>query len=181
MVKVDIHKGERDFKNLSLSDINVVRWLVQYRDKIDFYYGERAETFYDNASNSKELNQELINTYAYLDELIDKCNFKEEQLALLKLLFLGYSFKDIEDTTKETTSRTIKRRFNSICKSIADMNDRVWKIYIHKQYLDTELRKCSKCNEELPLTESLFGKDKRNISGFKSYCKKCDSESKKLN
>lgn len=173
MVKVDIHKGERQFKDLSLSDINVVKWLVLYRDKIDLYYGEKTDNFFDHASNSKELNQELINTYAYLDELIDKCNFKEGQCALLKLLFMGYTFKDIEDTTKETTSRTIKRRFESICKSISDMNDRVWKIYVHKNYLETEFKTCSKCKEDLPVTESFFHKDKKGKNGFRNNCKKC--------
>jgi hypothetical protein len=173
MVKVDIHKGERQFKDLSLSDINVVKWLILYRDKIDLYFGEKTDYFFDNAGNSKELNQELINTYAYLDELIEKCDFKEEQIALLQLLFMGYTFKDIEDTTKETTSRTIKRRFESICKTISEMNNRLWKIHIHSNYLETQFKRCSKCNAELPLTDYFFHKDKKGKDGFRNNCKKC--------
>jgi hypothetical protein len=172
-VKVDVHKGDRQFKNLSLSDISVIKWLVLYRDKIDLYYGEKTSQFYDHAGNSKELNQELINTYAYLDDLIEKCDFKDEQQALLKLLFMGYTFKDIEETTREATSQNIKRRFNSICKAIADMNDRVWRIYIHKAYLETETKKCKKCEEDLPLTNFFFSPDKTGKDGFRNICKKC--------
>jgi hypothetical protein len=173
VVKIDIHKSERNFKNLSLSDTNVVKWLILYRDKIDLYYGEKTDNFYNHAGNVKELNAELVNLFVCLDDLIDKCKFKEEQLALLKLLFMGYTFKDIEDATQKATSRTIKRRFESICRTITEMNERLWKIQIHKTYLSTEFRKCSKCESELPLTDYFFYKDKKGKDGYRSNCKKC--------
>lgn len=172
-VKVDLHKSERDFEVLNLSDVNVIKWLILYRDKIDLYYGEKTDNFFDHAGNVKELNKELINLYVCLDELIAKCDLKEEQLALLKLLFFGYTFKDIEDVSQIATSRKLKRRFESICKSISEMNDRIWKIYIHKNYLSTEFKKCSKCNLELPLTDYFFYKDKKGKDGYRSNCKKC--------
>lgn len=172
-VKIDLNKSERDFKILSLSDINVVKWLILYRDKIDLYYGERTDNFYDHAGNVKELNKELVNTYVCLDELIVKCKFKEEQMALLKLLFMGYTFKDIEDATKIATSRTIKKRFMSMCKSISEMNDRLWRINIHRNYLNTELKKCLECGTELPLTKDFFYRDKENRDGYKTDCIKC--------
>lgn len=172
-VKVDLEKSERNFRGLNLSDINVVKWLILYRDKIDLYYGEKTDNFFDHAGNVKELNKELINTYVYLDQLIEASQFNEDQIALLKLLMMGYTFKDIEDATKKATSRTIKRRFEKICKSITEMNDRIWKIFIHKNYLDTVFKKCSKCGDELPLTESFFFKDKNGKDGFRTNCKKC--------
>lgn len=172
-VKIDLTKGERDFKILNLSDINVVKYLILYRDKIDLYYGEKTNNFYDHAGNVKELNKELINLYVCLDELIEKCEFKEEQLALLKLLFMGYSFKDIESATQKATSRTVKRRFESICKSISEMNERLWKIYIHRNYINTEFKKCSKCEREFPLTDYFYYRDKKGKDGFRSNCKKC--------
>lgn len=173
VVKIDLHKAERDFKILSLSDINVVRWLILFRDKIDLYYNEKTDNFYDHAGNVKGLNGELINLYICLDKLVDKCDFKEEQLALLKLLYMGYTFKDIEDATQQATSRTIKSRFESICKTITEMNERLWKIYIHKNYLNTNFKKCTKCETDLPLTDYFFYKDKKGKDGFRSNCKKC--------
>lgn len=172
-VKLDIQKTERDFKILSLSDINVVKYLILYRDKVDLYYNEKTDNFFDHAGNVKGLNGELINLYVCLDKLIENCEFKEEQLALLKLLFMGYTFKDIEDATHHATSRTIKSRFESICKNITDMNERLWKIYIHKNYLDTSFKKCTKCQTDLPLTDYFYYKDKSNKNGFRSNCKKC--------
>lgn len=172
-VKVDLYKNEKDFKILNLSDTNVVKYLISYRDKVDLYYGQKTDNFYDNAGNTKEMNKELINTYVYLDELIELCNFTKEQLALLELLFIGYTPKDIEDVVKKATSRTIKRRFDSICKQIAQMNERLWKIHIHKNYLDTEFKNCSKCNESLPLTSYFFYKDRKTKDGFRNACKKC--------
>ena len=173
-VKIDLHKSERNFENLSLSDINVVKWLILYRDKIDLYYGEKTDNFYNHAGNVKDLNKELINLYVCLDDLIEKCDFKEEQKALLELLFIGYTFKDIEDATQKATSRNIKRRFESMCKLIAEMNERLWKIYIHKNYLETEFRKCFKCESELPLTDYFFYKDiRKGKDGYKISCKKC--------
>lgn len=172
-VKLDIHKREREFQILSLSDINVIKWLILYRDKIDLYYGDKTDNFYDHAGNVKELNKELVNTYVDLDRLIELCKFNEEKMALLKLLFMGYTYKDIEDVTQVATSRTIKRRFESICKSIAEMNDRLWRIYIHKNYMNTEFKKCSKCGDELPLTNYFYYKDNNKTFGYRSSCKKC--------
>lgn len=173
VVRVDLHKGERQFKDLNLSDTNVVKWLILYRDKLDLYYGEKTDNFFDHAGNSKELNQELINTYAYIDKLIELCEFKEEQLALLELLFIGYTFNDIENATKETSSRTAKRRFESICKSISSMNDNLWRMYVHRNFLKTDFKKCSKCNKEYPVTEQFFYKSKNAKDGFRNNCKKC--------
>jgi uncharacterized protein YerC len=173
IVKVDLHKNERDFGILNLSDVNVIKWLILYRDKIDLYFGEKTDNFYNHAGNVKDLNKELINLYVCLDDLITKCEFKEEQLALLKLLFMGYTFKDIEDATQKATSRTVKRRFESLCKAITEMNERLWKIYIHKNYLNSEFKNCTKCEQELPLTDYFYYKDKKGKDGYRSNCKKC--------
>lgn len=174
IVKVDLHKNERDFENLNLSDTNVVKWLILYRDKVDLYYGDRIpDNFYDHAGNVKELNKELINLYVCLDELIDKCNFSKDQEAMLKLLFMGYTIKDIKNLTKcVTTLDPLYKRFKKICKMIVDENNRQWKIYIHKNYLDTEFKMCSKCNTALPLTEEFFYRWKNH--GYRGWCcKKC--------
>lgn len=172
-VKIDLKKAERDFSILSLSDIHVVKLLILYRDKIDLYYSEKTDNFYDHAGNVKGLNKELINLYVCLDDLIEKCNFRDDQMALLKLLFIGYTYKDIEDATQIATSRNIKRRFESMCKQIVEMNERLWKIYIHRNYLNTEFKKCTKCQTDLPLTEYFYYRDNNKNFGYRSRCKKC--------
>lgn len=42
------------------------------------------------------------------------------------------------------------------------------------------MKACSKCKEEKPLTKEFYHKDKRSENGFRSDCKKCANERKKV-
>jgi hypothetical protein len=172
-IKIDLNKKERDFKQLNLSDPNVIKWMILFRDKVDMYYDSRIDTFYNNAGEVKELNQELINTYTYLDELIDKCSFTEDQLGFIRLLSIGYTFKDIEQVTQETTSQNLKRRFEKICNKISFMNNKLWSIWINNNLKLHNTRICSICSNNLPLTQKFFSPDKSKSQGFKHICKNC--------
>jgi len=58
-VKRDIYKAERDFKGLNLSDINVVRLLMEYRYKYDAYAGFEADATFDVAGTISPMMQRL--------------------------------------------------------------------------------------------------------------------------
>ncbi|MDH6674414.1 hypothetical protein M2277_005106 [Paenibacillus sp. LBL] len=178
-VQIDIYKSEREFSDLNLSDQNIIKYLITYRDKVDIYYGAEKDVHYNNAGNVKRLNQELVHLYAALDELIELCKFNGSQRQLIHLVSIGYTFKDIEEVHGELKAQSIERKFNTICKKIAEMNMDVWKVWVHKNRLGTSTKVCSCCGRELPQLWSFFGTDARNADGFKAICKKCDSYTKK--
>lgn len=171
--KVDIYKSQRQFEQITLSDQNVVKWLIMYRDKVDIYYGANTDNFYNNAGNVKELNQALINIYADLDKLIEKCNLTEEQRALIHLLSIGYTFKDIEETSENVTAQNAKRRFDSICKSLTKENDRVWNLWIHSEYIKNNWKECPKCGETLPANTTFFSPHSKGKYRVRNICKTC--------
>lgn len=176
-VKIDLYKRELPFKNLTLSDINVVKWLILYRDKIDQYFLNKTDRFYDQAGNVKALNQELIALYASLDDLIKRCNFNKKQLRMIRYLECGYGFNELPMFSDASMAR---KSFNTICKRIVRENNRLWKIYVHKNKLNSELKKCSKCKEKLPKNGDFFGKNSKTKDGLQSVCKKCDRLRKKM-
>lgn len=94
-VSIDIHKREREFYPLTLSDSNVVKYLILYRSKVDICYNVTTNFNIYQAGDSFEMNQELIALYVSLDDTIKRCNFKEKQRELLRLIFEGYTIRDI--------------------------------------------------------------------------------------
>lgn len=94
-VAVDLHKKEREFKHLTLSDTNVVKYLILYRSKVDIFYNSNINIDVYQAGDLVEFNQELIALYASLDSLIEGCKFKEKQSKLLELIFEGNTMSDI--------------------------------------------------------------------------------------
>lgn len=125
-VAIDVHKQEREFQNLTLSDENVVRYLILYRSKVDVGYGANTNININNAGDTFEFNQELIVLYASLDKLIEKINIKDKDEEFLKLVFEGHSISDIIEFygyPRKTAYRTIDR----IVTKIVDMNDDDWK------------------------------------------------------
>lgn len=180
-VSIDIHRAEREFNNLNLSDINVVKYLLIYRDKVDIYMDAEIDRHYNNAGVAKNVNQELIHLYAALDMLIKSCGFNSEQLELIRKVSIGYTFKDIAEMSSEApaTPQNVKRRFETICKTIVSMNNEVWLVWVSKNKLEESLKNCNKCKKKLPMTDKFFGKDIRNIDGFKGICKNCETITRK--
>lgn len=172
-VKVDIHSGELFYKDLTFSDVEVVKLLLRYRDKYDEYFRYEQENHFDVAGDVKRLNAEAINTFTYLDELVAKCNFKEDQLVILHMVQEGYSYQEIADELGKTNVDSIRNRFDKISRSVVDMNDWLWRKYVYMDKLGLKTKTCSKCKEDLPATDEFFSPDDSINDGFKYICRLC--------
>lgn len=174
-VQIDVHRKERPYDILFFSDFKVVKWLIRLRDQIDPYYGDTLDRDYFSAGNVKDLNQEIICTYIYLDELIKMCNFDPIQLKIIKASFEGYSFAQMEKELRLGDQKNLRKRFNTICRKIVEANNYLWKIYTHRFYSNTTFKKCAMCKKELPMHLDFFSLDLSNKDKFRSYCKKCSN------
>lgn len=135
-VGVDIAKKEREFKPLTLSDENVVKYLILYRDKVDATYNININLNIDQAGDTFEFNKELIALYISLDETIKKCGFKEKELRFLKYLFEGYTVLDVVKEHKLYPKKTAFRTLNRIIKRILEVNYQECKRCLNNTVLD---------------------------------------------
>jgi hypothetical protein len=126
-VAVDIHKQEREFEHLTLSDENVVEYLIKYRNKIDVAYGANTNIDINSAGDMFEFNQELVCLYASLDDVIKQCNFKEKQLKLLELTFDGNTIKDVCKMNIGYGRSATYSLLERMIKKIVDTNNKNWK------------------------------------------------------
>jgi hypothetical protein len=126
-VSVDTQKKERDFKHLTLSDHNVVKYLIQFRSKVDVGYGANTNIDIRQAGDTFEFNQELIALYASLDEVIEECKFKEKQTQLLHLIFEGYTLQDICELDIGFRKSATYDMLHRIVKRVVKANDDKWK------------------------------------------------------
>jgi hypothetical protein len=172
-VSIDIHKHERDFELLSLSDENVVRYLIIHRDKVDAYFGNEQNPHFDTAGDTGAVNQELIGLYASLDTVIKNSKLTDKQKELIHLVSIGYTFMDIAELTGEQATHNVKKKFDSIVKAIVKQNEYEWKVWVHKRFLDTDTKACGKCKSELPMTDFFYSKKNDSKDGLHSYCKRC--------
>lgn len=125
-VSIDVYKKEREYRHLTLSDENVVKYLLLYRSKVDVCYGANTNININQAGDTFEFNQELITLYASLDKLIQKIKIKEKDELFLKLVFEGNDIADIinlYEFPRKTAYRTLER----IVTKIVDANDEGWK------------------------------------------------------
>jgi hypothetical protein len=175
-VKIDVNSSEALFKDLAFSDINVVKWLIQFRDKVDPYYKSETDYHFDYAGDVKSLNQELINTYTCLDELIDKCKFNKEQLYIINSIQEGYTYQEIADQLGKNRNTNIRNRFNKICRDIVKMNIWLWRKCVYVDKLGLKTKTCGKCEEDLPATDEFFRTRIDNFGdGFYNSCRKCEN------
>ena len=134
-VSVDIHKKERVYMDFSLSDKNVVKYLILCRSKIDLAYELNTNVNIHHAGDTFEFNQELICLYASLDSLIEKINFKDGDREILELLFRGSSVGDlIRDEV--LPQKTAYRTFNRIVSKIIKANNSAWYESTKKNLMD---------------------------------------------
>lgn len=161
------------YENINLSEFSVVKLLIQFRDKYDDYYLIKQNNHYDVAGDVMRLNTSMIHTFAYLDELIDKCKFDSEQKTIIQMIQVGYTYREIAEMIGKGNADSIRRRFNKICRDIVNMNNRLWRKYIYTDKLGLKTKTCNKCQEELPATDEFFSPDNRIIDGFHSFCKIC--------
>lgn len=126
-VSVDIHKQGREFENLTLSDDNVVKYLILYRSKRDVTYGANTNININEAGDMFEFNQELICLYASLDKTIDKVGFNEKEAKFIKLLFEGNTITDVINIHKLYPKKTAYRTWKRIVEDIVKENLKEWK------------------------------------------------------
>lgn len=119
--------NEVDYSSLTLSDKNVVKYLILYRSKIDFSYNANTNIDINKAGDIFEVNQEVIALYASLDELIRQCNFKEKQMKLLDLLFKGNIVQDIYNMNIGYGKSATYELLNRMIEKIVDKNYQLWK------------------------------------------------------
>lgn len=124
-VSVDIHKQERDYKNLTLSDDNVVRYLILYRNKVDVSYGANTNININFAGDMFEFNQELICLFASLDETVKEANLTERQTKLLELLYEGNTVKDASEILG-LKRNSVFEMLDRIVNRIVATNNELW-------------------------------------------------------
>lgn len=124
-VSVDIHKQERDYQNLTLSDDNVVRYLILYRNKVDVSYGANTNININFAGDMFEFNQELICLFASLDETVKEANLTERQTKLLKLLYEGNTVKDASEILG-LKRNSVFEMLDRIVNRIVVTNNELW-------------------------------------------------------
>lgn len=135
-VGLDIKKREREFELLTLSDVNVVKYLLLNRRNIDKYYNEIQDNYFDNAGIIGDVNQELISLCASLDLILKEINLTNNQKEVLSLLEDGFTYSDIGKMTKKS-KQAIRKIFNSIARAIVRENNKRWK-KIYQRRVETD-------------------------------------------
>lgn len=130
-VAIDVHKKEREYEHLTLSDENVVKYLILYRSKVDVNYGANVNININQAGDMFEFNQELICLYASLDTTISNISLKEKEAEFLELIFEGNTITDIiknNNYPKKTAYRILER----IVDKVVQENNDSWKALMKK-------------------------------------------------
>lgn len=161
-----------EYMNYTLGDIGVIELLLSYRYKYDDYlFIENANTM--SVDGAIPFHEELLLTYASLDQYIKQCKLNEVQLKILDLIQQGYYQEEIADILGLRYS-TIDGRLQTIYKKIILENERQWRKVMYSDTLGLKSKICSKCKEELPAVSEFFRDDSRSKSGLQSRCKKCE-------
>lgn len=174
-VKIDLESKGLFYKNLTISDVNVVRLLIEFRYKYDNYLYNEMDNRFDVAGEAQGINTEVLLTYAALDQTIKQCGFSDAQLQIIKLYEHGYSYKEIAENLGLESNENIRKRLNTICKEIVKQNLWQWRMTIYQHTLNLKSKECSKCKTKIPAIDEFFGQDARNKDGCKSYCRKCEN------
>lgn len=173
-VKVDLMGKERFYKDLFLSDIDVLQLLIEYRFKYDKYLGNQSNNMFTEAGEITDVNPEIIATYASIDVLIDQCGFDENQLKIIEMIGQEYTIKEIAEELGLKHEDNIRQRFNKILRDIAKVNERNWRKIVYINKMDLRAKNCSKCKESLPATPEFFRDHSVTKDGFQSRCKECE-------
>ena len=125
-VQIDLYKKEREYEHLTLSDENVVKYLILHRSSVDVGYGASININIYQAGDTLDFNQELICLYASLDNLIGKLKLKEKEEKLIELIFEGNTISDVVNDYGYA-KKTAYRLFNRIVEKIVEENYKDWR------------------------------------------------------
>jgi hypothetical protein len=126
-VSIDVRRKEREYENLTLSDKNVVKYLILYRSKVDVSYNANTNIDIEKAGDIFDFNQELIALYSSLDITIKLCDFKQKQMKLLELLFEGNKIHDICNMDIGYKKSATYDLFDRMVDKIVEVNNKLWK------------------------------------------------------
>lgn len=125
-VQVDIYRKEREYEHLTLSDENVVKYLILYRSNVDVSYGANINVNINQAGDMFDFNQELICLYASLDNIIKRLDLKDKDKELIDLVFNGNTISDVVNG-HGYARKTAYRIFNKVVDKIIELNYKDWK------------------------------------------------------
>lgn len=172
-IRVDDSSNSLFFKDFTLSDINAIKLLIQYRYKYDSYLYSEKNLFYGEAGEIQSMNEEIILTYISLDQTIVECNFSPEQLKLIGLYEHGFTIREMVNELGLGSDKYIRKKFNTICNQIIKQNLWNWRKTHYTHTLKLKSKKCSKCKEFLPAMDEFFTTKNDTQDGFHPYCRKC--------
>jgi hypothetical protein len=131
-VAIDTKKKERDFERLTLSDENVIKYLILFRSKVDTSHNSNTNIDINQAGDMFEFNQELIALYSSLDEAVKAVELRDKDLRLLELVFEGHTISDIIKHYNYP-QKTAYRILDRIVEKIVEENNASWRYSMRRQ------------------------------------------------
>jgi len=164
------------WKPVNLSTYASIKGLLKFRYRFDKVRQSESPLNLSEFFEYKDtFDENVICTYIWLDDIIDKCKFNIGQTNILEMYMSGYSEGDIS-LYSEYTQQHIHQTLNRICRRIYKVNYLSWYydyIYLNKLKSDFTFKKCGVCKEILPVTNDFFDVDNNNKDGFRNTCKEC--------
>jgi len=185
-VKIQIKK-DHEWNNVSLNNIDVVKFLVKFRWKFDDNY--ICKNFYtDEVTKSNgipDFHEEITCLYADLDMYIKKANLYKIQRIILKYIMLGVDFKELSILLEKKLNKTypvydLKMLFNSACYKILyeyNYDYQFWLESSSKIKINNNIKYkiCSRCKKSLPENVKYFRKRNLKNHNFEYVCRKCNT------
>lgn len=125
-VSVDIHKAQRDYKNFTLSDYNVIKYLILYRAKLDTSRNSVINIDIQKSGDIFDFNEEIICLYASLDKLLGCIKLRDKDKKFLNLIFEGHTLPDIIEMYDDYPKKTAYRILDKIIERTLEANLNDW-------------------------------------------------------
>lgn len=175
-VQIDIHKKERPYERIVLTEPEMVKELIENRDKLDPCFDLVIERSPYVAGVENDLNQELIALYSDIDRCIKFCEFSENQLRMIDMISRGWTMEEIAislDITKQSVSEALEKMYARIVRANMD----IWSMAAFTaRNKKVKWQVCNgNCKRNLPLAEKYFRK-RKNKDIFYKKCRECESK-----
>lgn len=124
-VSIDVYKKEKEYRHLTLSDRNVVKYLIEFRSQVDVSYGATASADIYLAGDMMDFNVELIALYTSLDDILARMKMEDRDRKFITLLFEGHTVGDIIER-KGYPRKTAYRIFERTIDGVVNINKEDW-------------------------------------------------------
>ena len=172
---IGLSRYNSEWDRVTLSDSSTIKGLLKFRYKYDLLRGDGDRYGVESNVDLCGMSDDVICLYADLDNLIQKANFNDYQCKVLDLYVCGYIESDIAEELG-VEMQSINRLIDNMCEVLCELNYQSWKldyIFWDKVKVYNGYKKCSKCDEFLPMTEEYFSSKADSKDKFHPYCKKC--------